>query len=113
MNMGGIQISIDFQRVAAFTLNLNRNGSPSTYLSYSPHSLSRYLHHEHVNQPKQTMKMHHPSSASIGNFDGYIDSRDYVGALATIDFGQAELNPVDKLLWIGYCSSKPGQVNKL
>lgn len=52
--------------------------------------------------------MHHPSSASIGNFDDYIDNRDYVGAIATIDFGQAELNPVDKLLWIGYCSSKLG-----
>lgn len=50
-----------------------------------------------------------PSSSIITSFDEYIERGDYVGALATIDHGQTtDLNPMDKLLWTGYCCSRLG-----
>ena len=49
------------------------------------------------------------STPELGNFKEYIEKRDYVGALAILDFGRQEnLTPVDKLLWRGYCYSRLG-----
>ena len=49
------------------------------------------------------------STPELGNFEGYIEKRDYVGALSILDFGrQANLTPVDTLLWRGYCYSRLG-----
>lgn len=49
------------------------------------------------------------SMTELGNFEGYIENKDYVGALAILDFGKLEnLNPVDKLQWRGYCYSRLG-----
>ena len=46
---------------------------------------------------------------TITSFDEYIERGDYIGALATIDHGQTtDLNPMDKLLWTGYCCSRLG-----
>ena len=49
------------------------------------------------------------STPELGNFEGYIEKRDYVGALSILDFGRQEnLTPVDTLLWRGYCYSRLG-----
>ncbi len=49
------------------------------------------------------------STPELGNFEGYIEKRDNVGALAIFDFGRQEnLTPVDKLVWRGYCYSRLG-----
>mmetsp|Transcript_13886 Transcript_13886/g.29763 ORF Transcript_13886/g.29763 Transcript_13886/m.29763 type:complete len:565 (+) Transcript_13886:128-1822(+) len=48
------------------------------------------------------------STPAISSFGDCIEKKDYVGALANIEFGQVELTPIDKLQWIGYISSRLG-----
>ncbi|KAL7555065.1 hypothetical protein ACHAWF_018726 [Thalassiosira exigua] len=45
-------------------------------------------------------------TAAIGSFDDFIKKLDYVGALAFIESGQTDFSPLDRLLWVGYCSSR-------
>lgn len=49
-----------------------------------------------------------PAVAALGTFHEYVNKKDYVGALAFIDFGEADLDPVNTLLWDGFCASRLG-----
>ncbi|KAL9187755.1 hypothetical protein ACHAXT_006133 [Thalassiosira profunda] len=45
------------------------------------------------------------------DFKDYVDTRDYVGALAALDVDDG-VTPIDTLLWTGYCSDKLGHYER-
>jgi len=51
-------------------------------------------------------------SRPTSSFHEYLKRSDYVGALATIDFGEVDFDSVSLLLWIGYCASRLGDHNR-
>lgn len=46
------------------------------------------------------------------DFDTFIFKRDYVGALAVLEFEQGASNEVERLLWIAYCSYRLGDYER-